>query len=76
VVVEDGGPGLSGDALATLFDSSTRPSRQGAGSRRGSGTGLMVVSGFAGAMEIELAASVSDLGGLAITLGIPAEPAP
>ena len=76
LVVEDGGPGLPGDALATLFDGSTRPSRQGAGSRRGSGTGLMVVSGFARAMGIELAASVSGLGGLAITLGIPAEPAP
>jgi two-component system sensor histidine kinase KdpD len=76
LVVEDGGPGVPRAALATLFDGPARMARQGAGSGRGTGTGLIVVSGFARAMEVDLAATAGEIGGLAITLRIPAEGAP
>jgi two-component system sensor histidine kinase KdpD len=76
LVVEDGGPGIPGDAIGGLFERSARLDRRTAGSRRGTGTGLVVVSGFARAMGIDLTTAASRLGGLAVTLRVPAASAP
>ncbi len=71
LVVEDGGPGVPAGILGRLFESPGQFDRRAAGSRRGTGTGLVVVAGFARAMDIGLSAGQSRLGGLAVTLRIP-----
>ena len=71
LVVEDGGPGVPAGILDRLFESPGMFDRRAAGTRRGTGIGLVVVAGFAQAMDIGLSASHSQLGGLAVTLRIP-----
>jgi two-component system sensor histidine kinase KdpD len=76
VIVEDGGPGVSGPAWERLFAAFSRaegpvPDRGG-----GPGIGLALVQGFAAAMGIAVAASRSPLGGLAVTLHVPASDLP
>jgi two-component system sensor histidine kinase KdpD len=71
LVVEDGGPGVSRPALDRLFAAFSRaegpiPDRGG-----GPGIGLAVVQGFAQAMGIDVSASASPLGGLAVILRVP-----
>jgi two-component system sensor histidine kinase KdpD len=69
--VEDGGPGVPAASLPHLFEKFYRvPERRGA-ARRGTGLGLAVVKGMADAMGASVAASPSELGGLAIDLGLP-----
>ena len=74
IVVEDGGPGVPSQALTGLFD----PFRPGApavsGQRRGFGLGLAIVEGFARAMGGTVSADASSLGGLAVTVTVPAAP--
>lgn len=76
VTVEDGGPGVPPDALPRLFEKFYRVPRPGEGSRRGTGIGLSVVRGLVEAMGGSVTARVSDLGGLAVDLVLPAGSVP
>ena len=71
LTVEDGGPGVPGDALPRLFDKFYRAPHAGEGSRRGTGAGLAVVRGLMVAMGGTATARPSELGGLAIDLTVP-----
>lgn len=72
--VEDGGPGVSRDALPHLFERFYRaPGSGDAGARRGFGLGLAVVHGLVAAMGGSVHAAHSPLGGLSITLRLPAD---
>jgi two-component system sensor histidine kinase KdpD len=73
LVVEDSGGGVPEHALSKLFDKFYRVSRTGAGARRGTGLGLAVVRGLVHAVNGEVSASRSPLGGLAIVLELPTE---
>ena len=66
--VEDGGPGVPPEALPRLFEKFYRVPKRRDSARRGSGLGLAVVKGLTEAMDGSVAASASDLGGLAIDL--------
>lgn len=76
VRVEDGGPGVPPEAEERLFEKFYRVPRSGEGSRRGLGIGLAVVRGLAEAMDGEVSAGRSDLGGLAVDLFLRAAPEP
>jgi two-component system sensor histidine kinase KdpD len=71
LLIEDSGPGVPETALPRLFDKFYRvePSRTSA--RRGSGVGLAVVRGLVEAMGGHVAASRSELGGVAIRIELP-----
>ncbi|MEA2652486.1 MAG: two-component system, OmpR family, sensor histidine kinase KdpD [Chloroflexota bacterium] len=74
LVVEDGGPGVPAEALPHLFERFYRVPRSNvAGTRRGVGLGLSVVEGLVAAMGGTVRAEQSGLGGLAITLALPAD---
>ncbi len=73
--VEDSGPGVAPDALPRLFDRFYRAPGSPAASRQGVGLGLTVVRGLVEAMSGTVRAAMSDLGGLAITIRVPAAPA-
>jgi two-component system sensor histidine kinase KdpD len=71
VRIEDGGAGVPPEAMSHIFEKFYRvPARRGSG-RQGTGLGLAVVKGMAEAMGGSVAASRSDLGGLAIDLRLP-----
>jgi len=70
--IEDSAPGVSADALPRLFDRFYRAPAAATPSRRGVGLGLTVVRGLIEAMGGTVRASASDLGGLAITIRVPA----
>lgn len=74
--VEDAGPGVPAASLPRLFDKFYRVPRPAENSRRGLGIGLGVVKGFAEAMGGEVAASTSELGGLAVDVVLDAAPEP
>ena len=75
LVVEDGGTGVPTEALPHLFERFYRvPSSSAGGARRGFGLGLSVVEGMVAAMGGRVHADQSSLGGLAITLELPADP--
>jgi two-component system, OmpR family, sensor histidine kinase KdpD len=74
--VEDAGPGVPAASLPRLFDKFYRVPRPGEGPRRGLGIGLGVVKGLAEAMGGEVAASASELGGLAVDVFLQAAPEP
>ena len=78
LTIEDGGPGVSDEALPRLFDKFYRAPRAGEGSRRGTGAGLAVVRGLMAALGGTVAARHSPPGGLAIDLVVPVagRPAP
>ena len=69
ITVEDGGPGVSPEALAHVFDRFYRGERLT--SRRGIGLGLSVVRGLIEAMGGRVRAGSSPLGGLSVTLELP-----
>lgn len=71
LVVEDGGPGVPSDALPRIFERFYRGGSSGA-SRRGIGLGLAVVQGLVEAMGGAVRADRSPLGGLAVTVVLPA----
>jgi two-component system sensor histidine kinase KdpD len=75
LVVEDGGPGVAPDILATLFERFRRVSPRIEGSRRGLGVGLSVVRGLVEAMAGSVSAGPSPLGGLAVTVELRSTPA-
>jgi two-component system sensor histidine kinase KdpD len=66
LTVEDGGPGIPDAALGQVFER---------GQRAGMGLGLVIVRGLADAMGARVTAARSELGGLAMTVSLPAEPA-
>ena len=70
--VEDGGAGVPDGALDRVFDKFYRVPTTSARSQRGSGLGLAVVRGFVEAMGGHVTAHVSDLGGLAVDVDLPA----
>lgn len=71
LLLEDGGPGVPGEALAHLFDKFYRvPGRRDA-SRRGTGLGLALVRGMVEAMGGSAEAKASELGGLAVEVRLP-----
>jgi len=84
LTVEDGGPGVALAALPHLFEKFYRAAPSGNGSdrgaartaRTGTGIGLAVVRGLCEAMGGSAAARVSELGGLAIDLELPAATLP
>ncbi len=73
LIVEDDGPGVPDPAMPRLFEKFFRVERAGGG-RRGMGVGLAVVQGLARAMGGDVTAGRSALGGLAVTVLIPAAP--
>lgn len=80
LVVEDGGPGVPDGDLGRIFERFARLDQQTSRGRRGVGLGLSVVRGLAASMGADVSAGRSRLGGLAVTLRLPAhaeaEPAP
>lgn len=70
--VEDGGPGVPDDALPHLFEKFSRIGHRGEGSRRGTGLGLAVVLGLVEAMGGTVWADRSALGGLCVSVLLPA----
>ena len=75
LVVEDGGAGVLDEDLPRLFDRFYRVAPATDGRRRGFGLGLSVVKGLVEAMGGSVTAARSGLGGLAVTVTLPAEPA-
>jgi signal transduction histidine kinase len=76
VTIEDDGPGVADADLARIFDKFQRTRPPGEGARRGMGVGLSIVRGMADAIGGTATAHRSKLGGLAISLELPAAPAP
>jgi len=74
LTLEDGGPGVALGEHERLFDRFYR-ARSPAVSPGGLGIGLTVARGFVEAMHGRLEAGPSDLGGLKVTMVLPAEPA-
>jgi two-component system sensor histidine kinase KdpD len=67
LVVEDSGPGMTGEALEQVFDKFYRGQGVEGGSRHGLGIGLTVARGLTEAMGAGISAGTSELGGLAVT---------
>jgi len=76
ITVEDGGAGVPPEAMPRLFEKFYRVRQKGGPSRRGLGIGLSVVKGMVEAMGGHVSAGRSPLGGLAMTLDLPAAAAP
>jgi two-component system sensor histidine kinase KdpD len=74
IAVDDAGPGVPDDALPHLFERFYRVRARREGSRHGMGLGLAIAKGFVEAMGGSITATASDLGGLAIRIGLPAAP--
>lgn len=72
LVVEDGGPGVPEASLGRIFEKFYRAVPTAGGSRRGSGIGLAIVRGLTESMGGKVSAERSTLGGLAVTLDLPA----
>jgi two-component system sensor histidine kinase KdpD len=72
LVVEDGGPGVTPDALGRLFERFYRGPAALPRVRRGMGLGLTVVRGMVEAMGGTVSAARGNLGGLAVTIDLPA----
>jgi two-component system sensor histidine kinase KdpD len=76
LTVEDGGPGVPAAEVGTLFEKFVRGPGATAASRRGLGIGLTIVRGFAEAMGATVSADTSPLGGLRVSVLIPAASPP
>jgi two-component system sensor histidine kinase KdpD len=72
LVIEDGGPGVAEELLGRIFEKFYRSVPAAGGSRRGSGIGLAIVRGLGEAMGGAVSARRSVLGGLAVTIDLPA----
>lgn len=71
VRVEDGGPGVPPEAISHIFEKFYRVPAKRESARQGTGLGLAVVKGMTEAMGGSVAASRSELGGLAIDVRLP-----
>jgi two-component system sensor histidine kinase KdpD len=76
LVIEDDGPGVAREDLARIFERFQRGTAGSADSRHGMGIGLSIVRGMTEGMGGTVTAARSRLGGLAVTLDLPAAPAP
>ena len=77
LVVEDGGPGVTDDALPHIFERFFRVAARREASRRGTGIGLTVVRGLIEASGGTVVARRSErLGGLAVEMRLPVAPKP
>ncbi len=76
ITVEDGGAGVPPEAMPRLFEKFYRVRQRGGPARRGLGIGLSVVKGMVEAMGGHVSAGRSPLGGLAVTLDLPAASVP
>ena len=74
VHVDDAGPGVSADELSRLFERFYRVPDEAGPARHGLGMGLAIARGFVEAMGGAVSASRSDLGGLRLTIRLPAAP--
>lgn len=72
LVVEDGGPGVPEESLGRIFEKFYRARTAAGGSGRGSGIGLAIVRGLTESMGGAVSAGRSPLGGLAVTIDLPA----
>ena len=72
ITVEDDGPGVPDADLGHLFEKFYRVRRPGEGARHGMGIGLTVAQGLTRAMDGEIEAGRSTLGGLAFRIRLPA----
>lgn len=70
IVIDDDGPGISEDERERIFERGVRMDEQ----RPGSGLGLDIVRDLAGTYGGEVGAGPSPLGGLRVTLTLPALP--
>jgi two-component system, OmpR family, sensor histidine kinase BaeS len=75
VVVADSAPGVPSDALPRLFDRLYRVDASRARSHGGAGLGLAIAERVVAAHRGRIGASASALGGLAVSVGLPAEDA-
>jgi two-component system sensor histidine kinase KdpD len=73
LTVEDGGPGVPDEAIPRLFERFSSLASAGRGSRRGVGLGLAIVRGLTEAMGGAVSAGRGSLGGLAVTVTVPAD---
>jgi two-component system sensor histidine kinase KdpD len=72
LVVEDGGAGVPDTTLDRVFEPFFRAtSNDGRGARPGTGIGLAVVRGLVRAMDGDVRARRSELGGLAVEIDLP-----
>ena len=76
ISVEDDGPGVPAAALPHLFEKFYQAGPPGEGKRRGMGIGLTVVAGLTRAMDGEVEAGRSELGGLRVDLRLRAATVP
>jgi two-component system, OmpR family, sensor histidine kinase KdpD len=76
LTVEDDGEGVPEWTLRRLFDKFYQVPRPAGTARRGMGIGLTVVAGMVGAMGGDVRAERSSLGGLAVTIHLPAVEVP
>lgn len=74
IIVDDGGPGVPAEALASLFDRTDPFERPRTGARRGMGIGLSVVRGLVDAMGGTVEATKGPLGGLRVTVRLRVAP--
>lgn len=74
ITVEDGGPGVPDEALESIFERFSRVDERPTRDRRGFGLGLAVVRGLIESMGGSARATRSELGGLAVTVTVPADP--
>jgi two-component system sensor histidine kinase KdpD len=72
--VDDDGPGVPPDSLERLFERFYRVPTTSEPARHGLGMGLAIARGFLEAMSATIEASRGDLGGLAISIGLPIAP--
>ena len=76
VHVDDGGPGLPDGARGRLFEKFQPLPSRSSGSRPGLGLGLAIVRGMTEAMGGSVVASQSPLGGLRVSVELPAATSP
>jgi two-component system sensor histidine kinase KdpD len=72
LTVDDAGGGVQDDMLPHLFDRFYRGADANAGARRGLGMGLAIAKGFVDAMGGTISAGHGELGGLSLTIRLPA----
>ena len=70
IVIDDDGPGIGEDERERIFERGVRMDEQ----RPGSGLGLDIVRDLAGTYGGEVSAAQAPLGGLRVTLTLPALP--
>src|SRR4029077_10097147 len=76
ISIDDGGPGVPEADLPSVFEKFQRAAGGTGGARRGMGIGLSIVRGMVEAMDGQVSARRSPLGGLGIDIHVEAAPEP